>query len=192
MALAAAALTTGGEEESGIGALLGSGSGVDLSDELGTPAVRGEFPAYSELRRAKRIYFANGLDYDQYLQQFRVGASETGSLKSLVEISRKIKAVNAALLIKTGDAFVSRLRIGLLEKPTRILFAAGEPFYDRFLSQRQAVLLDESAADHPQPGGPLQPRGPEIHADGAVPAGDLSEDAGRAVPGPGRRADPWS
>ena len=94
-------------------------------------------------RRAKRIRFADGLDYDQYLEQFRVGISETGSLRSLVELSRKIKAVNAALLVKTGDSFVSRLRIGLMEKPERILFTAGEPFYERFLSRRLAVLLLE-------------------------------------------------
>ena len=81
------------------------------------------------------------MDYDRYLEQLRVGVSETGSLRSLVVLSRKIKAVNAALLIKTGDAYVSRLRIGLMEKPKRILFSAGEPFYDRFLSRRQAVLL---------------------------------------------------
>ena len=143
MALAEAALSTGGEEESGIGALLGTGSGVDLSDELRSPAVRGRFLSYAELRQAKRINFANGLDYDQFLTQFRVGASETGHLKSLVEISRKLKAVNAALLVKTGDAYVSRLRIGLLERPARILFSAGEAFYDRFLSPRQAVLLNE-------------------------------------------------
>jgi hypothetical protein len=143
MALAEAALSTGGEEESGIGALLGTGSGVDLSDELRSPAVRGRFLSYAELRQAKRINFSDGLDYDQFLTQFRVGASETGHLKSLVEISRKLKAVNAALLVKTGDAYVSRLRIGLLERPARILFSAGEAFYDRFLSPRQAVLLNE-------------------------------------------------
>jgi hypothetical protein len=142
MALAEASLSTGGEAESGIGALLDAGSGVDLSDELGPSSVRSEFPSYADLRRTKRILFADGLDYDQYLEQFRVGVSETGSLRSLVEISRKLKAVNAALLIKTGEAYVSRLRIGLLEKPARILFSAGETFYDRFLSRRQAVLLN--------------------------------------------------
>jgi hypothetical protein len=145
MALAEAALSTV-EPESGIAALLGSGSGVDLSEELGSSAARGGFPTYADLRRAKRIHFFNGLDYDQYLLQFRVGVSETGGLRSLVEISRKLQAVNAALLIKTGEAYVSRLRIGLLEKPARILFSAGEPFYDRFLSRRQAVLL----SDRPQ------------------------------------------
>jgi hypothetical protein len=143
MALAEAALSSGGEVESGIGALLGTDSGLDLSDELRSSAVRSRLLSYAELRQAKRINFANGLDYDQYLTQFRVGSSETGHLKSLVELSRKLKAVNAALLIKTGDAYVSRLRIGLLEKPARILFSAGEAFYDRFLSQRQAVLLHE-------------------------------------------------
>ncbi len=140
-ALAEAALSTD-EVESGIGALLGAGTGVDLSEELGSSSARGGFPTYADLRRAKRMHFSNGLDYDQYLLQFRVGVSETGGLRSLVEISRKLKAVNAALLIKTGEAYVSRLRIGLLEKPARILFSAGEPFYDRFLSRRQSVLLN--------------------------------------------------
>ena len=142
-ALAEAVLSTGEDEESGIGALLGTGFGVDLSAELGSPAARGERVSYSDLRRANRIRFSDGLDYDQYLQQFRDGASETGSMKSLVEISRKIKAVNAALLVKAGDAYVTKLRIGLLDKPERILFSAGDPFYDRFLSRRQAVLLSE-------------------------------------------------
>ncbi len=141
MALAEAALSAG-EEESGIGALLSAGPGVDLSEELGSSSARGGFPTYADLRRAKRMHFSNGLDYDQYLLQFRVGVSETGALRSLVEISRKLKAVNAALLIKTGEAYVSRLRIGLLEKPARILFSAGELFYDRFLSRRQSVLLN--------------------------------------------------
>jgi hypothetical protein len=142
MALAEAALSTG-ETESGIGVLLGSGPGVDLTEELGAPAARGGFLTFADLMRAKRIHFFNGLDYDQYLLQYRVGVSETGGLRSLVEISRKLKAVNAALLIKTGEAYVSRLRIGLLEKPARILFSAGEPFYDRFLCLRQAVLLND-------------------------------------------------
>jgi hypothetical protein len=70
-------------------------------------------------------------------------------MKSLVEISRKIKAVNAALLVQAGTAYVSKLRIGMLEKPERILFSAGEPFYDRFLSQRQAVLLNEKPQNIP-------------------------------------------
>jgi len=45
--------------------------------------------------------------------------------------------------------FRQLVRQKLLEKPERILLSAGEPFYDRFLSQRQAVLLAERPQDIP-------------------------------------------
>jgi len=130
--------------ESGITELLGTGSGLDLSAELEAGRKRGPLPSFADRHRVHTIQFVeDGLDYDEYLTQYRDGESETRRLKSLVLISRKIKAVNAILLAKEGEGYTSRLRVGLLEKPERIRFNPGEPFYERFLRERRIVLINE-------------------------------------------------
>ncbi len=143
-ALAAGALTPPAEEEPGISELLGGDLGADLAAELEGMRTQGKEARLPDRRKVKKIrFYGDGLDYDQFLSQFDDGASDTSILKSLVEISRKIKAVSATILQEKDRSFSSTLRVGLMDKPEIIRFAAGEPFYERFLKERQAVLILE-------------------------------------------------
>jgi hypothetical protein len=147
-ALAEEALAAGteasAEAEPGISELLGGDLGVDLAAELQGARSKGREARLPDRKKVKKIrFYGDGLDYDQFLSQFADGASDTGILKSLVEISRKIKAVSATILQQKGKSFSSTLRVGLMDKPETIRFAAGEPFYERFLKERQAVLILE-------------------------------------------------
>ena len=94
-ALAEEALAAGteapAEEESGISELLGGDLGVDLAAELQGARYKGREVRLPDRKKVKKIrFYGDGLDYDQFLSQFADGASDTGILKSLVEISRKI------------------------------------------------------------------------------------------------------
>lgn len=146
------------EEEPGISELLGSDFGVDLAAELeGLRSKRGE-TRIPDRKRFKRIrFFGQGLDYDQFLGNFGDGSSDSSALESLVEVSRKIQAVSAVILMEAGQSFDSVLRVGLMEKPATIRFAAGEPFYDRLLKQHQTVLILERPASIPGLAGKFHP-----------------------------------
>jgi hypothetical protein len=156
--LATIAGTPPAEAESGISELLGGELEVDLAAELEGMRTKGREVKLPERHRVKKIqFYGDGLDFDQFLSQFGSGATDTSILRSLVEISRKIKAVSATILQETGRSFSSTLRVGLMDKPEVIRFAAGEPFYERFLKERQAVLILERPSRVPGLVGKFHP-----------------------------------
>ena len=95
-------------------------------------------------QKVKKIqFFKDGLDYDNYLAQFQGGNRETLTLRSLIELSRKVKAVGSAISYKRRDSYVPALSVGMRDVEARFRFTAGEPFYERFLEKRKTLIIQE-------------------------------------------------
>jgi hypothetical protein len=149
MALAQASLSEQskgpGGLESGIGALLGDESILDLETEIGQIRDRSAEIDYATYRKSKNIhFFEDGLDYDEYLKAFRGGKTETDRLRSLVELSGKLKAVNAAVFSKDNDIYTMVLKVGLNDPGFEVSFTAEEPFVDMFVKPRKTVYIGEN------------------------------------------------
>jgi chemotaxis protein histidine kinase CheA len=143
-ALAESVLSAQAEEESGIGTLFGEDVLLDFDKDLGASSSGGVELLLGGRQRAKKIqFFENGLDYDSYLGGFGAGKSVTQRLKSLVELSGKLKAVNAAIFSKQDKRLRLAFKVGLLDDPGVIEFAEGEYLYNAFLSPRKTVLIRE-------------------------------------------------
>ena len=136
---------TAGSLESGIGALLGDESILDLETEIGQIRDRSTEIDYTSLRKAKNIhFFDDGLDYDEYLKGFRGGKTETDRLRSLVELSGKLKAVNAAIFSKDNGKYSLVLRVGLNDPGFEVYFTPEEPFVEMFVKPRHTVYIGET------------------------------------------------
>jgi hypothetical protein len=149
MALAEASLMepakVSGALESGIGALLGDESILDLETEIGQIRERSTEIEYTSLKKTKNIhFFEDGLDYDEYLKGFRGGKTETDRLRSLVEFSGKLKAVNAAIFSKENGKYSLVLKVGLNDPGFEVYFTAEEPFVDMLIKPRHTVYIGES------------------------------------------------
>jgi len=149
LAMAEASLSepakTAGSLESGIGALLGDESILDLETEIGQIRERSTEIDYASLRKAKNIhFFDDGLDYDEYLKGFRGGKTETDRLRSLVELSGKLKAVNAAIFSMQNGKYELQLKVGLNDPGFEVSFAPEEPFIDLFVKPRHTVYIGEN------------------------------------------------
>jgi len=149
MALAEASLKeaarASGGMESGIGALLGDESILDLETEIGQIRERSTEIDYTSLKKAKNIhFFEDGLDYDEYLKSFRGGKTETDRLRSLVEFSGKLKAVNAAIFSKENGKYSLVLKVGLNDPGFEVYFAAEEPFVEMLIKPRYTVYIGAS------------------------------------------------
>jgi hypothetical protein len=150
-ALAEAMLATSAEKErgkpeSGIGALLGTELSLDLESEIGALEEREERRLLQGSGRQRRIqFYQDGLDYDGYLAAFRGGRSETDRLRSLVELSGRIRGVSAAVLVPSGPKFILGLKVGLMDPGVPIEFEQNEPFTRLFLKTRRVVLIRERA-----------------------------------------------
>ncbi len=149
LALAEASLSepvkAAGGLESGIGALLGDEAILDLETEIGQIRERSTEMDYAVLKKSKNIhFFEDGLDYDEYLKSFRGGRSETDRLRSLVELSGKLKAVNAAIFSKDKGKYDLVLKVGLNDPGFEVYFTPEEPFIDVFVKPRQTVYIGEN------------------------------------------------
>jgi hypothetical protein len=149
MALAEASLSepakTSGGLESGIGALLGDESILDLETEIGQIRERSTEIDYATLKKTKNIhFFEDGLDYDEYLKSFRGGKTETDRLRSLVELSGKLKAVNAAIFSKDNGKYALVLKVGLNDPGFEVYFTPEEPFIHMFVKPRHTVYIGEN------------------------------------------------
>jgi hypothetical protein len=77
------------------------------------------------------------------LRGFGARKSVTQRLKSLVELSGKLRAVNAAIFGRQDDRYSLSFKVGLLDDPVAIDFAGGEFLYDQILKPRKAALVRE-------------------------------------------------
>jgi hypothetical protein len=85
----------------------------------------------------------NGLDYDEFLAAYPRSFSHTTQMKSLVEVSRRVSAVSAGLLLKKADGWSPDLTIGFSDRTlTGLNFRKGEPFGTLLLGKRLGVAID--------------------------------------------------
>ena len=84
------------------------------------------------------------MDYDEYLKSFRGGKTETDRLRSLVELSGKLKAVNAAVFSKDDGKYSLVLKVGLNDPGFEIFFTPQEPLIEMFVKQRLTVYFGEN------------------------------------------------
>jgi hypothetical protein len=153
--LALSVMAPGGEREgakeepagvSGIGDILGGVEGIDLLDEAEIEEIRTEarVPDRGE-RRAKRLGFTGSdVDLDGYLRQFADPEFEPTQFRALVEVSRRVQAVAAAVLVESGGAFRAQFSIGLAESgPGRFAFASAGAVGTEVLSGRRGAVVNE-------------------------------------------------
>ncbi|HVP19066.1 MAG TPA: hypothetical protein VMU36_08715, partial [Spirochaetia bacterium] len=143
----------GGAEENavGIGDLIRDETIFDFSADFakgrGERAREEELPSDKEKACPIRLS-ENGLDYDGFLAFYPRSKTHGQQMKSLVEISRRVAAVSAALLVRKSDGFFPDLTVGFSEKSRRRLqFGADDPFSTLFLAERKAVGIDRNPSE---------------------------------------------
>ena len=117
---------------------------LDLFKVVGADRESAAEPAPVEVEGSKVLQLKrNGLDYDEFLAAFPRSFSHTTQMKSLVEVSRRVAAVSAGLLLKKADGWSPDLTIGLGDRTLAGLhFRKEEPFGTLLLGKRLAVAID--------------------------------------------------
>jgi hypothetical protein len=135
---------------SGIGDLLRDEDTLDLSKVITgekTPSPEEALTIVREKTNPLKLK-RTGLDYDEFLSSYPRSFTHTTQMKSLVELSRRVSAVSACLLIKKVQGFSPDLTVGLSDKSVKALvFTAKEPFAAEFLQTRKAVTINRNLAD---------------------------------------------
>ncbi len=129
---------------SGIMDLMRDAEPLDLFKVVGADRESAEEPAPVETERSKTLTMKrNGLDYDEFLAAYPRSFSHTTQMKSLVEVSRRVSAVSAGLLLKKADGWSPDLTIGFSDRTLAGLnFRKGEPFGTLLLGKRLGVAID--------------------------------------------------
>jgi hypothetical protein len=131
-------------EFSGIVDLMRDAEPLDLFKVVGADREPAAEPASAETAGLKILKLKrNGLDYDEFLAAHPRSFSHTTQMKSLVEVSRRVAAVSAALLLKSADGWSPDLSIGFGDRTLAGLsFRTSEPFTSLLLEKRLAVAVD--------------------------------------------------
>jgi hypothetical protein len=135
---------------SGIGDLIRDEDTVDLSKVV-SRQEEGTAEEILSLDREKTNPLQlkrNGLDYDEFLATYPRSFSHTTQMKSLVEVSRRVAAVSAGLLVKKIQGYAPDLTIGISDKTLKnFRFNNAEPFFKVFLSTRKGVVVEKIPVD---------------------------------------------
>ncbi len=143
---------TEGKEEgalSGIGDLIRDEEAMDLAKVVGTgrESEREETPTLDKEKSWVLHLKRNGIDYDEFLSEYPRSFTHTAQMKSLVEISRRVSAVGAGILMKKVDGYAPDLTIGASEKTIQLFrFPAGDPL-TALLDGRKTVSVDRALAE---------------------------------------------
>jgi hypothetical protein len=148
----AAAEYAGAEELalSGIGDLIRDEGGIDL---LKVVSEGGESEVEEVLTQERESanpirWKKNGADYDEFLSSYPRSFTHTTQMKSLVEVSRRVSAVSAGLLLKSAKGYAPDLSIGVSEKSLKTLTIANvDPLYSILLAHRKAVAVNRNPAE---------------------------------------------
>lgn len=134
----------------GIGDLLRDEDTLDLSQDISAEkGLSSESSLSIDREKSNPVHLKrNGLDYDDFLSSYPRSFTHTTQMKSLVEVSRRVTAVNACLFLKKGESFVPGLTIGLSEKSVQACtFARGDPLLAEYFLSRKAVSVDTDPAE---------------------------------------------
>jgi hypothetical protein len=134
---------------SGIGDLITEEETIDLANMVGTEKERGAEESLTPEReksmplRLKK----NGLDYDEFLSSYPRSFTHTAQMKSLVEISRRVSAVSAGILLRKTDEYAPDLSVGAGEKTIQTFrFAQDDPF-NAFFQSRLTVVVNRAIGE---------------------------------------------
>jgi hypothetical protein len=134
----------------GIGDLLRDEDTLDLSKVLSGekgPVAEEALSLDREKSNPLRLK-RNGLDYDEFLSSYPRSFTHTIQMKSLVEVSRRVSAVSAGIMLKKIQGFAPDLTVGLSDKSIQnCVFASNEPFTSDFLQARKAVAIDKNPSE---------------------------------------------
>ncbi|HVO38487.1 MAG TPA: hypothetical protein VMV03_05595 [Spirochaetia bacterium] len=90
----------------------------------------------------------NGLDYDSFLATYPRSFTHTTQMKSLVEISRRVSAVGAGLLMKKATGYLPDLTVGLGERSVQAFhFDLREPVSSEILGPRKAAAVNRNLSE---------------------------------------------
>ncbi len=134
---------------SGIGDLIGEEEAIDLAKLAGVERdTVSEESLNLDREKSWTVHFKkNGVDYDDFLSNYPRSFTHTSQMKSLVEVSRRVSAVGAGLLLKKSDGFIPDIAVGANEKTlSSFRFPAHHAFYTR-LSQRSAYVFNRSISE---------------------------------------------
>jgi hypothetical protein len=147
------ALGDEGREEpafGGIGDLIRDEDTIDLSKIVSRDyeAPVEESLSFEREKNNPVLLKRNGIDYDEFLSSYPRSFTHTTQMKSLVEISRRVSAVSAALLIKKVQGYAPDLTIGLGEITLQSLtFDSADPFHTSLLQLRKAIAIIRNPAE---------------------------------------------
>jgi hypothetical protein len=132
-----------------IGDLLSDEDSLDLSNMVSQDKEVLEGPLPMDQERRNPVHLKrNGLDYDAFLSSYPRSFTMTTQMKSLVELSRRVAAVSAVILLKKVRGYSPDLTVGVNEKTIRLLtFNSAEAIFAELLVPRKAVLVDRSPAE---------------------------------------------
>jgi hypothetical protein len=137
-------------ETGGIGDLLRDEDTLDLSKVVSGekgPAAEEALTLDREKSNPLRLK-RSGLDYDEFLSSYPRSFTHTIQMKSLVEVSRRVSAVSAGILLKKVQGYAPDLTVGLSDKSIQAcVFALNEPFTSDFLQARKVVAIDKNPSE---------------------------------------------
>ncbi|MCX5841352.1 MAG: hypothetical protein NTY16_07860, partial [Deltaproteobacteria bacterium] len=134
----------------GIGDLISDADSIDLSKVVSADrSTAPEEPVSINREKLNPIRLKrNGLDYDELLSSYPRSFTHTTQMKSLVEVSRRVEAVSAALFLKKIEGYFVDLTVGLGEKTLSILnFDVNSPFYSDMLLARKVISVDKTPTE---------------------------------------------
>ncbi len=117
--------------------------------ELGNlaTAVLGSPPAAAKAPRRRTLIAPAGLDYDDYLDQFRKPLTDRVVFRSLIAISQEISAVGVIMLAEHDGKYEPLLNIGVDDTTvSRFHFTGEDPISVDVLRKRKAFVLHKPAA----------------------------------------------
>ena len=135
---------------SGIGDLIGGAAVFDIPG--GVPRSENEskedaLPGGQEKTSPIKLT-RNGIDYDTFLSFYPRSVTQTAQMKSLVEVSRRVSAVSAALLVRKASGHSVELTVGFNEMSRqRLHFNLDDPYYEQFFTSRKAVVIDRNPSE---------------------------------------------
>jgi hypothetical protein len=140
------------EEEigfSGIGDLIREEETIDLAKVVGSEKDTGiEVPLSLDREKNWPLRLKkSGIDFDEFLSYYPRSFTHTSQMKSLVEISRRVSAVSAGLLLKKPNGYFLDLAVGVNEKTFASLkFVNGDPILG-LMSMRRVVAVNRNIVE---------------------------------------------
>jgi hypothetical protein len=134
---------------SGIGDLIREEETLDLAKVAGVEkeAASNETLSLDKEKSWTMGFKKNGIDYDEFLSSYPRSFTHTSQMKSLVEVSRRVSAVGAGIILRKSEGYIPDLAIGSNEKTLHTFkFASKDAFFER-LNSRSAYIFNRAISE---------------------------------------------